>query len=61
MREALAGPMHVAPDVSILIVAYNSQAVIESCLTSIPPACARFDYEVLLLDNGDGATAHFRL
>lgn len=48
---------HAAPDVSILVVAYNSQAIIAACLASIPAACTRFDYEVLLIDNGDGATA----
>jgi len=48
---------NATPDVSILVVAYNSQAIIEDCLASIPAACANFDYEVLLIDNGDGATA----
>lgn len=47
----------VPPDVSILVVAYNSQAIISECLASIPAACTRFRYEVLLVDNGDGATA----
>ncbi|QUL37672.1 glycosyltransferase family 2 protein [Erythrobacter sp. JK5] len=42
--------------VSILIVAYNSVDLIGACLDSIPPACTRHDYEVLLVDNGDGAT-----
>lgn len=46
-----------APDLSILVVAYNSQAIIGECLASIAPACTRFAYEVLLIDNGDGATA----
>jgi len=45
-----------APDVSILIVAYNSAAVISACLASIPPGCSRHSYEVLLIDNGDGST-----
>jgi len=45
------------PDVSILIVAYNSQAIIAACLASIPAACTRHIYEVLLIDNGDGASA----
>lgn len=44
------------PDVSILIVAYNSQAIIAACLGSIPAACTRHTYEVLLIDNGDGAS-----
>lgn len=46
------------PDVSILIVAYNSQAIIADCLGSIAQACARHSYEVLLIDNGTGATAY---
>lgn len=45
------------PVVSILIVAYNSSAVISSCLAAIPQGCARYSYEVLLVDNGDGSTA----
>ena len=45
------------PDVSIMVVAYNSQAVIAACLASIPGACTGSVYEVLLIDNGDGGTA----
>lgn len=45
------------PDVSILVVAYNSQAIIGDCLASVAPACTRSTYEILLIDNGDGATA----
>jgi hypothetical protein len=44
------------PDVSVLVVAFNSAAVISACLTSIPQACTRHSYEVLLVDNGDGST-----
>lgn len=44
------------PEVSILIVAYNSQAIIAACLASIPPGCMQHSYEVLLIDNGDGLT-----
>lgn len=47
---------NLAPELSILIVAYNSQAIISSCLQSIPAACKGTSYEVLLIDNGDGAT-----
>jgi hypothetical protein len=45
------------PDVSILIVAYNSRAVIADCLASISPAITRHTCEILLIDNGDGTTA----
>lgn len=51
MAEADAQPI-----LSILVVAYHSEAIIADCLASIPPACTRFGYEVLLIDNGDGAT-----
>lgn len=44
------------PTVSILVVAYNSAAIIGACLSSIPTACTRHRYEVLLVDNGDGST-----
>ncbi|OBV11218.1 glycosyltransferase family 2 protein [Erythrobacter dokdonensis] len=49
-------PSPPLPTVSILIVAYNSTSVITSCLASIPQACGRHDFEVLLVDNGDGST-----
>ena len=51
-------PEHNAdePDVSVMIVAYNSAALIETCIASIPPACSAYDYEILLVDNGDGST-----
>ncbi len=45
-----------APVVSVLVVAYNSAAIIADCLASIPEACTRYRYEVLLIDNGDGST-----
>jgi len=44
------------PDCSILIVAYNSGDHIAACLDSIAPAAGSHSYEVLLVDNGDGAT-----
>lgn len=44
------------PDVSIMVVAYNSASIISACLKSIPLACRNHEYEVLLIDNGDGAT-----
>jgi GT2 family glycosyltransferase len=46
------------PDVSILIVAYNSADLIEDCIDSITPACRQHRFEILLIDNGDQATAH---
>lgn len=49
-------PTLSAPDVSILVVAFNSGAVIGPCLRSIPLACARHSFEVLMIDNGDGTS-----
>jgi GT2 family glycosyltransferase len=45
------------PEVSILVVAYNSASIIADCLGAIPDACTRHTYEVLLVDNGDGSSA----
>lgn len=47
------------PDVSILIVAYQSVDLIGACIEAIPHACSRYRYETLLVDNGDGRTAAF--
>lgn len=44
------------PDVSIMIVAYNSAALIADCIAAIPQACRRYRHETLLIDNGDGST-----
>lgn len=38
-------------DVSILVVTWNSESWIERCLTSIPAACGRLNFEVLVYDN----------
>lgn len=52
-----SAPQNEDPIVSVLVVAYNSQAIISACLASIPDACRNYSYEVLLIDNGDGSTA----
>ncbi|HYS56070.1 MAG TPA: glycosyltransferase family 2 protein [Thermoanaerobaculia bacterium] len=39
------------PELSILIVTWNSQRWIERCLRSIPAACAGVAYETILYDN----------
>jgi hypothetical protein len=51
------GGAAVRPDVSILIVGFNSAALIPRTIAAIPSACTRYTYEVLLVDNGDGSTA----
>lgn len=49
----ITGP---APFLSVLVVAYNSAALIADCITSVPPACRHHRFEILLVDNGDGST-----
>ncbi len=44
------------PDISVLIVAYNSAALIPACLSAIPAGARVHRVEVLLVDNGDGST-----
>ena len=39
------------PELSILIVTWNSQRWIERCLRSIPAACEGLTYEIVLYDN----------
>ncbi len=56
-QDGYAAPIHGADcAVSILIVAYNSASLIVACLDSIAPACTQSGYEILMVDNGDGAT-----
>ena len=40
-----------APELSILIVTWNSERWIERCLNSIPAACEGLSYEIVLYDN----------
>lgn len=56
MSNTRSGPVTSQPDVSILIVGYNSADLIGKCVGSIPSACEHFNYEVLLVDQGDGKT-----
>nr|ABW74881.1 rhamnosyl transferase [Sphingomonas sp. ATCC 53159] len=44
------------PDVSILVVAFNSTEYIEDCLRGIAEGAGKTPHEVLLIDNGDGRT-----
>lgn len=46
----------VTPDVSVLIVAYNSADLIAGCIQSVTSGCIEHSFEVLLVDNGDGST-----
>lgn len=47
------------PVVSILVVGYNSSAVIGACLSAIPASISGQTYETLFIDNGDGSTEAF--
>jgi GT2 family glycosyltransferase len=44
------------PEVSVLIVAYNSADLIGACIGSVATAAPSRSYEILLVDNGDGST-----
>lgn len=44
------------PDVSVLVVAFNSTEYIEDCLHGIAEGASKTPHEVLLIDNGDGRT-----
>jgi len=44
------------PEISVLIVGYNSAALIGDCLASIVSASPRTSLEILFTDNGDGTT-----
>ena len=56
--EAGAAPaLSILPDLSILIVAYNSAAFIDDCIGSVIEHTAPGSYEILLVDNGTDGTA----
>jgi N-acetylglucosaminyl-diphospho-decaprenol L-rhamnosyltransferase len=44
------------PDISVLIVAYNSATLIPACLGALAEAAREHTIEVLMVDNGDGST-----
>jgi GT2 family glycosyltransferase len=47
------------PDVSVVVVTYNSAAYLEACLRALPAALRRHSFEVLVVDNAsvDGSPA----
>lgn len=47
------------PQVSIMIVAYNSRALISRCIEAIGPGAVTTPIEILLIDNGADGTAEF--
>lgn len=49
--EIESAPAHDQPEVSILIVTWNSERWIDRCLSSIPAACEGLSHEVVLWDN----------
>jgi N-acetylglucosaminyl-diphospho-decaprenol L-rhamnosyltransferase len=46
-----AAAVAAAPDLSIVIVTWNSERFIERCLRSLPAACEGISYEVVVYDN----------
>ncbi len=44
-------------DVSVLIVAFRSEACIAACVQSVERAARKVSTEILLVDNGDGASS----
>jgi N-acetylglucosaminyl-diphospho-decaprenol L-rhamnosyltransferase len=46
-----ARPRTIAPELSIVIVTWNSERWIERCLRSLPAACEGLSYEVVVYDN----------
>lgn len=50
------------PDLSIIIVNWNTRELLRDCLTSVPAAADGLDYEVLVVDNDsrDGSVAMVR-
>lgn len=55
-RSTDEAPSVFAPDISVLIVGYNSAELISACIDSIETAARRHTCEILLTDNGDGST-----
>jgi GT2 family glycosyltransferase len=50
------------PDLSVLIVSYNTCDLLARCLASLPKACAEHTYEVIVADNAsaDGSVGMLR-
>jgi N-acetylglucosaminyl-diphospho-decaprenol L-rhamnosyltransferase len=60
--SAWVAEMPPAPDVSVVLVAYESRAYLGACLDALPRAFADRSYEVILVDNDstDGGVEHAR-
>lgn len=56
VNDSSASNLSTAPEVSILIVGYNSANVIDRCVGSISAACTNHSYETFMVDQGDGQT-----
>lgn len=46
-------------DVSILVLGYNSLQYLGACLAAIEPACSKYSYEVLFVNNGTDGSEEF--
>lgn len=56
MNTPVSPHAQAKPQISILVVGFNSAAFIERCLGSIETACTHHSYEILFVDQGDGST-----
>lgn len=52
--RSIAPTSAARPDLSILIVTWNSERWIDRCLQSLPAACEDLAYEVVIYDNASG-------
>jgi GT2 family glycosyltransferase len=59
LNQAFTGTMAVAPDVSVLIVSWNTRDMLRDCLRSILNQTGQASLEVIVVDNasGDGSAA----
>ncbi len=57
-----AGPAASAPDLSVVVVNWNTAGLLQGCLASLPAACAGLACETLVVDNAsrDGSAALVR-
>jgi GT2 family glycosyltransferase len=61
-RGAQAAPGGQAPDLSVVVVSYNTRALLDGCLRAVAATVRRHRYEVIVADNGsrDGTVAMLR-
>ena len=50
--EARREPDSLIPDISVLIITWNSREALAECLAAVPGACAPRSFEIVVVDNG---------